>query len=161
MAKQPENKSFMDIFNTFGREMKVPTMDIEAVLEHHRKNLEALQKSASAASSGASSIMTKQRDALQEQLHEFAEMVKGYQGGAMPARSRRSRRSPAPSRSMSCATASANRWRRFAKATTRRETADLCFRSIGGRRMAATTRSCTLFAAPALPSCTRWLRGDA
>lgn len=81
MAKQPENKSFMDIFNTFGREMKVPTMDIEAVLEHHRKNLEALQKSASAASSGASSIMTKQRDALQEQLHEFAEMVKGYQGG--------------------------------------------------------------------------------
>lgn len=80
MAKQPENTSFMDIFNTFGREMKVPTMDIEAVLEHHRKNLEALQKSASAASSGASSILTKQRQALEEQLHEFAEMVKGYHG---------------------------------------------------------------------------------
>lgn len=90
MAKKPENTSFMDIFNSFGHEMKVPTVDIEAVLEHHRKNLEALQKSASAASGGASSIMARQREALQEQLHEFAEMVQGYRSmpGAQEAMSK-------------------------------------------------------------------------
>lgn len=78
MAKKPENESFMDLFNSFGREMKVPKMDIEAVLEHHRKNLEALQKSASATATGASSIMAKQRDALQQQLNEIAEMAQSY-----------------------------------------------------------------------------------
>jgi phasin family protein len=78
MAKRPENESFLDLFNNFGRELKVPKVDIEAVLEHHRKNLEALQKSAAATASGATSIMTKQREALQKQLHEIAEMAQSY-----------------------------------------------------------------------------------
>jgi phasin family protein len=78
MAKKPENESFMDLFDSFGRALKVPRMDIEAVLENHRKNLEALQKSASATASGASSILAKQREALQQQLSEIAEVAKSY-----------------------------------------------------------------------------------
>ena len=46
--------------------MKLPKMDVEAVLSHHRRNLEALEKSARAAAAGATSVVAKQREALQE-----------------------------------------------------------------------------------------------
>jgi len=75
MAKTPEPQSILDMFSKFGSEMKLPKMDVEAVLSHHRKNLEALEKSAKAAASGASSVMAKQRAALQETLNEIAGMV--------------------------------------------------------------------------------------
>ena len=39
MAKKPETESILDMFSKFGSEMKLPTVDVEAVLNHHRKNL--------------------------------------------------------------------------------------------------------------------------
>jgi phasin family protein len=84
MARQPEQESILDMFAKFGSDMKLPKMDVEAVLSHHRKNLEALEKSARAAAAGATSVMAKQREALQETLGEFAEMAKGYGGPSNP-----------------------------------------------------------------------------
>jgi phasin family protein len=78
MAKKPETETLADMFDGFGRALKVPTVDIEAILENHRKNLDALQKSASATASGASSILAKQREALQQQLSEIAEVAQSY-----------------------------------------------------------------------------------
>ena len=87
MAKKPENESFMDMFNAFGHQMKVPNVDIEQILEDHRKNLEALQKSASATASVAASAMAKQREMLQDQMREIAAMAQNYHsiGGAQDA----------------------------------------------------------------------------
>ena len=48
MAKKPETESILDMFSKFGSDMKLPKVDVEAVLSHHRKNLEALEKSARA-----------------------------------------------------------------------------------------------------------------
>ena len=84
MAKQPETESILDMFSRLGSEMKLPRMDVEAMLSHHRKNLEALEKSARAAASGASSVFAKQREALQETLNEMAEMAKGYNAPGNP-----------------------------------------------------------------------------
>src|SRR5262245_64175307 len=81
MAKTPESESFLDLFNAFGRELKVPKLDIEEILEHHRKNLEALQKSASATASGAASLISKQREMLQDQMREIAAMAQGFNAG--------------------------------------------------------------------------------
>lgn len=78
MAKKPESDSVIDMFARLGRDLKLPNMDIERVLEHHRKNLEALQKSASASASGASSVMSKQREMLQDTLREIADMAQSY-----------------------------------------------------------------------------------
>jgi phasin family protein len=78
MAKQPEQESILDMFSRLGSDMKLPKMDVEAVLSHHRKNLEALEKSARAAAAGAGSVMAKQREALQETLGEFAEIARDY-----------------------------------------------------------------------------------
>lgn len=82
MAKQPD--SFMDMFATLGKDLKLPSIDIERVLEHHRKNLEALQKSASATASGASSLMAKQRDMLQDTLREITDMAQSYKAPGNP-----------------------------------------------------------------------------
>jgi phasin family protein len=84
MAKKPENSSFMDMFNNFGHQMKVPNVDIEAILEHHRKNLEALQKSASTTASGAASVLSKQREMIQDQMREIAAMAENFRATSAP-----------------------------------------------------------------------------
>lgn len=62
MAKQPESDSFLDMFSKFGRDLKLPNVDVQAILDHHRKNLEALEKSARTSAAGASSVLSRQRE---------------------------------------------------------------------------------------------------
>jgi phasin family protein len=84
MAKQPESDSFLDMFSRFGRDLKVPNVDIEAILSHHRKNLEALEKSARAGAAGASSLFSRQREMLQDTLREVADMAQNYRAPGNP-----------------------------------------------------------------------------
>ena len=63
MAKKPESDSFIDMFASFGRDLHMPTMDVDRILDHHRKNLEALEKAARSASTGASDSFSTQREA--------------------------------------------------------------------------------------------------
>lgn len=84
MAKQPEHHSFMDMFAKFGEELKMPKVDVDAILDHHRKNLEALEKSARATAAGASSIMARQREMLEASLHEISDMAQSYRTPGMP-----------------------------------------------------------------------------
>ena len=46
MAKKPETESVIDMFTRLGHDLKMPSIDVERILDHHRKNLEALEKSA-------------------------------------------------------------------------------------------------------------------
>ncbi|MGX7873259.1 phasin family protein [Mesorhizobium sp. ORM6] len=82
MAKQPESDSFMDMFGRFGRDLKVP--NVEAILAHHRKNLEALEKSARASAAGATSLLSRQREMLQDTLREVADMAQSYRAPGDP-----------------------------------------------------------------------------
>jgi phasin family protein len=84
MAKKPQSESFMDMFSNFGRDLKLPSMDVEAILSHHRKNLEALQKSASATATGAQNLMAKQRQILQETMSEITDMAQSYRAPGNP-----------------------------------------------------------------------------
>ncbi|ANT52263.1 phasin family protein [Mesorhizobium amorphae] len=84
MAKQPESDSFLDMFSRFGRDLKVPNVDIEAILSHHRKNLEALEKSARAGAAGATSLFSRQREMLQDTLREVADMAQNYRAPGNP-----------------------------------------------------------------------------
>lgn len=84
MAKKPQSESFMDMFSNFGRDLKLPSMDVEAILSHHRKNLEALQKSASATATGAQNLMAKQRQILQETMSEITDMAQSYRASGNP-----------------------------------------------------------------------------
>jgi phasin family protein len=82
MAKQPESDSFLDMFSRFGRDLKVP--NVEAILSHHRKNLEALEKSAKASAAGASSLLSRQREMLQDTLREITDMAQDYRAPGNP-----------------------------------------------------------------------------
>ena len=84
MAKQPGNPDFMEMFSQFGKDLKMPAVDVEAILSHHRKNLEALQKAASAGTAGASSVMAKQREVLQGGMHDITEMIQDMRNSAVP-----------------------------------------------------------------------------
>ncbi len=87
MAKKPEaekEESFLDVFSQFGKNLNVPKVDMESILAHHRKNLEALQKAASASATGAQTLMAKQREALQEGLQEIQEMAQSFRSTGGP-----------------------------------------------------------------------------
>jgi phasin family protein len=78
MAKKPESESFMDLFTRFGQDLKMPSVDIERIMAHHRKNIEALEKSARASAAGTTSLMAKQREILQDTLHDITDMAQSY-----------------------------------------------------------------------------------
>lgn len=84
MAKQSDKPDFMEMFSQFGKDLKMPAVDVEEILSHHRKNLEALQKAASAGATGASSIMAKQREALQDGMRDITEMMHNMRSGTAP-----------------------------------------------------------------------------
>jgi phasin family protein len=84
MAKQPETESILDMFSKLGSEMKLPRMDVDAILSHHRKNFEALEKSARASAAGASSLLNRQREMLQDTLNEIADLAQSYRVGGDP-----------------------------------------------------------------------------
>ncbi|ESX89124.1 phasin family protein [Mesorhizobium sp. LSHC412B00] len=82
MAKQPDSDSFLDMFSRFGRDLKVP--NVEAILAHHRKNLEALERSARAGAAGATSLLSRQREVLQDTLREVSDMAQSYKAPGNP-----------------------------------------------------------------------------
>lgn len=84
MAKQPEPDTFMDMFAKFGRDLKMPAVDVDAIVSHQRKNLEALEKSVKAGAAGASSMAAKQREMMHEALREITEAVQGLRAPGNP-----------------------------------------------------------------------------
>ncbi|SMH47148.1 phasin family protein [Mesorhizobium australicum] len=84
MAKKTDNGSFIDMFKSFGEELKMPSVDVDKIIEHHRKNLETLEKTAKAATAGASSLMDKQRRILEETLREVSDMAQDFRASGGP-----------------------------------------------------------------------------
>jgi phasin family protein len=84
MARKPESESVIDMFAKLGERMKMPAPDIERVIEHNRKNLEAFQQSAQAAGDSTSKILARQREMLNETLQEFSDMSKEMRAGSDP-----------------------------------------------------------------------------
>ena len=78
MAKKTEPESFTEMFSQFGHRLNMPDVDVDAIIDHNRKNLEALEKSAKASVAGASALMNKQREMLQETLRDFTDMAQSF-----------------------------------------------------------------------------------
>ncbi len=84
MAKQTDPDTFLDMFSRFGRDLKLPNVDVEAIVSHHRKNLEALEKSARTSAAGASSVLARQHEMVQDAMHEITRMAQNYQTPGNP-----------------------------------------------------------------------------
>lgn len=74
MADKPQ---LTDLFRNFGENLSIPTPDINQIMDHHRKNLAALQASTQASTGAAQEVLEKQRVALEQALSEIVETVQG------------------------------------------------------------------------------------
>lgn len=66
---------FMDMFQKFGENLKLPGADVNAVMNYHRNNIQAMTEVAQVASSGTQAMMAKQREVLEETLAEITDMI--------------------------------------------------------------------------------------
>ncbi len=73
-----------DMFQKFGENLKLPTPEVESVVNYHKKNIQAMQDAMPVASSGAQGMMAKQREQLEEGLAEITELVQGMSGKGSP-----------------------------------------------------------------------------
>lgn len=76
MADAPN--SFMDMFKNLGEQLKVPSLDMSKIMEHHQKNLEAMTKSWQAVAGGATEVAKKQREIFDEAVKDVTTMVQQY-----------------------------------------------------------------------------------
>lgn len=76
MAQAPQ--SFLDMFKKLGEDLKIPTVDLNQIMEHHRKNLEALAASGKAAAEGATAFASKQREIIEAAVRDIQEAAKNF-----------------------------------------------------------------------------------
>jgi phasin family protein len=79
MAQGPMD--FMDMFKSFGEQLKLPQVDTSKIVAQHQKNIEAMTKSWQAMASGATEIANKQREIFEAMLRDLGEVVKEYKPG--------------------------------------------------------------------------------
>src|SRR6266436_837093 len=73
MADTPQN--FTDMFKNLGEQLKIPSFDVNKIVEHHQKNIEAMAKSWQAAAAGANEIARKAMEAAIANTRDIAELV--------------------------------------------------------------------------------------
>ena len=71
-------QSYLDILSKFGAELGLPTVDVDRLLEAHKKNIEALANSASVISEGARSVAEKNQEIFEAGLHELTAIARDY-----------------------------------------------------------------------------------
>jgi len=84
MTDKKATDDLVSMFMNFGKDMKLPSPDLEALVERHKKNLQALDTAAKTAGSGATEIVSRQREMAQEALDEIAPTADKMKGGADP-----------------------------------------------------------------------------
>jgi len=79
MADAPQN--FTDMFKNLGEQLKVPSLDMSKIMEHHQKNLDAMTRSWQAMAGGANEIAKKQREIFEAAVKDVTAMVQEYKPG--------------------------------------------------------------------------------
>ena len=73
-----ENPSLLDRFKQFGSEFGLPKVDLDQLIEAHRKTLDALDRSAQVALEGTKSLAEKQREIVESAFREAATMARDF-----------------------------------------------------------------------------------
>ena len=66
---------FIDMMRRFGDNLQVPKVDLDQILEAHRRNIEALTQSATAMAEGAQAMAQKQREVVEAGLREASALA--------------------------------------------------------------------------------------
>jgi len=63
----------------FGSDLGLPKVDVDKLIESHKKKIDALSQSATVAAQGAQSVAQKQREIFEAGLQEATKLAQGYQ----------------------------------------------------------------------------------
>jgi phasin family protein len=74
-----ENTSYVDMLRKFGSDPGLPKVDVDMLIEGHKKNIDALSQSATVTAQGAQSMAQKQREIFEAGLQEATKLARGYQ----------------------------------------------------------------------------------
>jgi phasin family protein len=73
-----DTQSWLDRLRKFGSDLGLPKVDVDQLIDAHRKNLDALDRSVKVAAEGAKSLADKQREILESALTEAAAMARDF-----------------------------------------------------------------------------------
>ena len=68
-------KTIMDMFADMGKQFNLPKIDYDALLETHRKNIEAAQKSALAFSQDGRALLARQQEIFADVIRQSRELI--------------------------------------------------------------------------------------
>ena len=71
--------SYIEMLRKFGNELRLPKVDVDRLIEAHKKNIDALSQSATVAAQGARSVAQKQREIFEAGLQEAPKLARGFQ----------------------------------------------------------------------------------
>ena len=74
-----ETTSYVNMLRKFGSDLGLPKVDVDKLIESHKKNIDALSQSATVAAQGAQSVAQKQREIFEAGLREATKLAQGYQ----------------------------------------------------------------------------------
>src|SRR6516225_7359614 len=77
-------QSFLDMIEEFGTGLGVPKVDVDKLIEVHRRNIDALGRSAQVATEGAKSLADKQREIIETAFRETSAMVRDFKPTGNP-----------------------------------------------------------------------------
>src|SRR5215469_5271289 len=77
-------QSFLDMIEEFGTGLGVPKVDVDKLIEVHRRNIDALGRSAQVATEGAKSLADKQRGIIETAFRETSAMVRDFKPTGNP-----------------------------------------------------------------------------
>ncbi|SJZ34123.1 phasin family protein [Enhydrobacter aerosaccus] len=78
------SQSFMDMFRKLGEQLQIPSFDMNKIMEHQQKNIDAISRSWEAVASGATAMANKQREIFEAAMKDAGEMVQHYQPTGSP-----------------------------------------------------------------------------
>ncbi|MGB6399639.1 MAG: TIGR01841 family phasin [Bradyrhizobium sp.] len=67
------------LLRKFGSDLGLPKVDVDMLIEGHKKNIDALSQSATVTAQGAQSMAQKQREIFEAGLQEATKLARGYQ----------------------------------------------------------------------------------
>jgi phasin family protein len=77
-------KTILDMFADMGKQFNLPKIDYDALIETHRKNIDAVQKSALAASQGGGALLARQQEIFTDVMRQSRELVAEFKPGGSP-----------------------------------------------------------------------------
>src|SRR5260370_8962385 len=78
------DKTVMDLFADMAKQINLPKIDYEELLDIQRKKIEAMQKSAAVLSEGGRAVLAKQQEILAEVGREARQLIADFKPGGSP-----------------------------------------------------------------------------